>query len=87
MSAVAVVLLLLSGALFVHLASRKPASDRPGAVTITAPEKRSTTLAPTGRERCTRKCAAQHLGYVYRAEQRAAGPGSPIIQAETCTCM
>ena len=34
-----------------------------------------------------RKCAAQHLGYVYGAEQRAMGPGSPIVQPETCTCM
>ena len=34
-----------------------------------------------------RKCAAQHLGYIYGAEQRAEGSESRIVQPETCTCM
>jgi hypothetical protein len=34
-----------------------------------------------------RKCAAQRLGYIYGAEQRAEGSEGRIVQPETCTCM
>ena len=85
--AVAIVLLLLAAVLFVRIAGRKPGPDPSPATVTTAPLSRSTTSAPYGRERCMRKCAAQHLGYVYGAEQRAQGVGSRIVQPETCTCM
>src|SRR5262245_26703344 len=85
--AVAIVLLLLAAALFVRSAGRKPGTDPPrSANTMVAPS-RSTTPALSGRERCMRTCAAQRLGYVYGAEQRAGGQGSPLVQPETCTCM
>ena len=85
--AVAVVLLLLAAALLVRVASRKPGPDPPPAASIAAPPSPSSARVSSGRERCMRKCAAQQLGYVYGAEQRAAGPGRPIVQPETCTCM
>ena len=85
--AVAIVLLLLAAALFVRIAGRKPGPDPPPAASTTAPLSRSTAPAPSGRERCMRKCAARHLGYIYGPEQRAEGPGGRIVQPETCTCM
>ena len=86
--AVAVVLLLLAAALSVRVAGRKPGPDPPRpTATIAAPLSPSSTRVSSGRERCMRKCAAQHLGYIYGAEQRAEAPGSRIVQPETCTCM
>jgi len=85
--AVAVVLLLLAAALFVRVAGNKAVSNPPAAASPAAPQSRSTISVPSGRERCMRKCAAQHLGYVYGAEQRTEAAGRRIVQPETCTCM
>ena len=84
--AVAIVLLLLAAALFVRSAGRKTGANPPATSTKASPL-RSTVPAPSGRERCMRKCAAQRLGYVYGAEQRAGSEAGPIVQPETCTCM
>jgi len=86
--AVAVVLLLLAVALLVRVGGRRPGPDAPPpAASIAAPVSPSSARVSSGRERCMRKCAAQHLGYIYGAEQRAEGSEGRIVQPETCTCM
>ena len=86
-AAVGIVLFLLAAALFVRVAGQAPRPDSPPGESKTAPLLRSTTPVPSGRERCMRKCAAQHLGYIYGAEQRAEGLGTRVVQPETCTCI
>jgi hypothetical protein len=50
---------------------------------------RSRSAAPesSGRQRCMRKCAAIHKGYVYRAAQHLEGSASGQIEPEVCSCI
>jgi hypothetical protein len=83
---VAVIALFLVG-IAVFIKSR-PEQARDHATTAAGAERlRSATPGSSGRERCMKKCAAIHRGYVYRAEQDVGAAGSRYVEPEVCTCV
>lgn len=83
---IAIALLLLAVAAFVQTRKREPAREHPGSATATD-RFRSAAPKPSGRERCIKKCAALHKGYVYRAEQDLGASGTRRVEPEVCTCV
>jgi hypothetical protein len=79
----AIALLLLAVAGVVYLDQREQARTQRAKGEGT----RSTTPAPSGRERCMRKCAAAQQGYIYRAEQRVEEAGRWRVVPEACRCI
>jgi hypothetical protein len=82
----AIALLLLAAVAFVQLSKRQPARELSSTATA-ADQVRSATLRPSGRQRCMRKCAVFHKGYVYRPEQYPQGPASVGVEPEFCGCV
>ena len=79
-----IALLLLAVAGVVYMDRREQARAQRAKATERA---RSSTPAPSGRERCMRKCAAAQKGYIYRAEQRVEAAGRSRIVPEACRCI
>jgi hypothetical protein len=83
---ISIALLVIGAVGLVHMRQRGQAQGVPAAATATGGA-RSATLKPPGRERCMRKCAVIHKGYVYRAEQQPQRAGSANVEPEFCACI
>ena len=79
-------LFLLAAVGFLYMSKRGPIPEQPGA-RVGTERPRSQVSTPSGRERCMKKCAAIHKGYVYRAEQEVGRSENRHVEPEVCNCV
>jgi len=82
----AIALLLLAAVILVQVNKRQQAREHSATATA-ADQMPFATLRPSGKERCMRKCAVVHKGYVYRPEQHLQGAASASAEPEFCGCV